>query len=92
MAGLGEARPTPYAVSWYLTPEVGLALLAGVVGSTPIVPALAAWRARLGAGGPRRLLPGALDRAATAALVLLLVVSVTQVAARAYNPFIYFRF
>jgi hypothetical protein len=32
------------------------------------------------------------DLAATAALVLLLVASIMQVAARTYNPFIYFRF
>ena len=91
MAGLGEARPTPYAVGWYLTPELGLALLAGVVGAMPVMPALAAWRGRLAAAG-RGLPAAALDWSATAALLLLLVLSATQVAARTYNPFIYFRF
>jgi alginate O-acetyltransferase complex protein AlgI len=91
MAGLGAAQPTPFAVSWYLTPELSLALLAGAIGSMPVVPALRAWRAGLEGRAPR-FLPGALDLAATAALLLLLLVSVTQVAARTYNPFIYFRF
>jgi alginate O-acetyltransferase complex protein AlgI len=92
MAGLGAAQPTPYAVAWYLTPELALALAAGVVGSIPWVPAVAAWRQRVAASGARPLLPGVLDLGATAALTLLLVVSLLQVAARTYNPFIYFRF
>ena len=46
MAALGAAQPTPYSVAWYLTPELGLALAAGVVGSIPWVPAVAAWRQR----------------------------------------------
>ncbi len=34
-------------LSWYLTPEVRLALIAGIIGSTPIVPAIAAaWTER----------------------------------------------
>ena len=92
MAGLGPARPTPYAVAWYLTPELWLALVAGAVGSIPVVPALAAWREGLAARPEHPLIPGAFDAAATAVLLLLLVVSVMQVAARTYNPFIYFRF
>ena len=35
MAGLSPAAPTPFGVQWYLTPELWLALAAGVVGSTP---------------------------------------------------------
>ncbi len=41
MAGLGLAMPTTFAVQWYLTPELLLALAAGVIGSMPWVPALA---------------------------------------------------
>jgi alginate O-acetyltransferase complex protein AlgI len=85
MAGLSPALPAPFTVSFYLTPELWLALAAGVIGSTPWVPALAARHAR-GAEA------GGWDLAATAALVAIFVTSVLHVAARTYNPFIYFRF
>jgi hypothetical protein len=93
MAGLGAALPTPYTVAWYLTPELRLALAAGVIGSMPLVPALAARleRARTAATRPRFAFAVA-DAVGTAALVALLVASVMQMAARAYNPFIYYRF
>jgi len=84
MAGLTAAAPTPYTVAWYLTPELWLALAAGAIGSTPWVPALAA-----------RLEDGrswGLSLANTAALMALLVLSIMSMAARTYNPFIYFRF
>ncbi len=84
MAGLTTAAPTPYTVAWYLTPELWLALAAGAVGSTPWVPALAA-RLDSGRGWAVPLLN-------TAALTALLVLSIMSVAARTYNPFIYFRF
>jgi alginate O-acetyltransferase complex protein AlgI len=88
MAGLTNAVPTPYTVQWYLTPEVGLALVAGAIGSTPWVPALAERCARV-----KR--PGAawgVSLLGTATLMALLFASILQVAARTYNPFIYFRF
>jgi alginate O-acetyltransferase complex protein AlgI len=82
MAGLGPAAPTPYSVQWYLTPELWLALGAGAVGSVPWVPALARTRA----SSP------VLCLASTAALMVLLIGAIMQMAARTYNPFIYFRF
>jgi len=71
-------------VGWYLTPELWLALAAGAIGSVPWVPLV---RAQL---ETRRttLLP----LVNTAALMALLVASILQLAARTYNPFIYFRF
>ncbi|HMB80216.1 MAG TPA: MBOAT family protein [Vicinamibacterales bacterium] len=84
MAGLTDAAPTIYTVAWYLTPELWLALAAGAIGSAPWVPALAA-RIDTGRGWSVPLLN-------TAALVALLLLSVTSMAARTYNPFIYFRF
>jgi alginate O-acetyltransferase complex protein AlgI len=84
MAGLTVATTTPYTVAWYLTPELWLALIAGAIGSTPWVPAAAA---RLENG--RR--PG-FALLNTAALMALLMLSIMSVAARTYNPFIYFRF
>ena len=80
--------PTPFALGWYLTPELWLALLLGIIGSAPVIPALSSWRkARLttwrGFG---------FDAAATASLMVILVAAIMQMAARTYNPFIYFRF
>ena len=80
MAGLAPAAPTAFTAGWYVTPELLLALAAGIIGSTPIVPAVA----RL------RLTP--LPAMAHAALLVLLAASVMLIAARTYNPFIYFRF
>jgi alginate O-acetyltransferase complex protein AlgI len=91
LAGLTVPAPTPYLVAWYLTPELCLALAAGVIGSMPVVPALARWQ-RAGDGAPRAGIGWGLDLAGTAMLLLFLVASIMQVAARTYNPFIYFRF
>ena len=84
MAGLTAAATTPYSVGWYLTPELWVALAAGAIGSTPWVPALAARTDSV-----RGLAVPLLN---TAALAVLLVLSIMSVAARTYNPFIYFRF
>jgi alginate O-acetyltransferase complex protein AlgI len=88
MSGTTIAAPTPYTVWWHLTPELWLALAAGVIGSTPWVPALASWLERT--REPRGA--WAVDLLATATLMMLLVLSIMNVAARTYNPFIYFRF
>jgi alginate O-acetyltransferase complex protein AlgI len=89
MAGLTAAAPTPYTVWWYLTPELWLALAAGAIGSTPWVPALAARLMRTGDGQRE---PWSLQLLSTTMLMALLFASILQVAARTYNPFIYFRF
>jgi len=87
LAGATVAAPTPYTVWWYLTPELWLALAAGAIGSTPWVPAIAErMSARpAGAGWSFSLL-------SSATLMALLGLSIMSVAARTYNPFIYFRF
>ena len=94
MAGLTVAAPTPYSVQWYLTPELWLALVAGAIGSTPWVPALVTRLERLSRDGQTER-PGvawSVSLLNTAVLMALLVASIVQVAARTYNPFIYFRF
>jgi alginate O-acetyltransferase complex protein AlgI len=89
MFGLTAAiQPTPFTLAFYLTPELYLALGAGLVGSAPIIPALGRWRATLG----DRWRAFGLDAIGTTALMLILVASIMQMAARTYNPFIYFRF
>ena len=92
MAGARATALNMFTLGWYLAPDVRIALVAGVIGSTPIVPALAAWHDRVSAGGHRPLITLAMPPLSTAALALLLVASLMQIAARTYNPFIYFRF
>ena len=84
MAGLTAPAATPFTVGWYLTPELWLALAAGAIGSVPWVPLV---RAQLETRHTM-LLP----LVNTAALMALLLASILQLAARTYNPFIYFRF
>ena len=88
MSGATAAAPTPYTVWWYLTPELWLALAAGAVGSAPWVPALSARLRRL----ERPRLAWSADLLGTATLMALLAASIVSMAARTYNPFIYFRF
>jgi alginate O-acetyltransferase complex protein AlgI len=88
MAGLSETAPTIYTLQWYLTPELWLTLVAGVIGSTPWVPALAR---RWSQVEPRRF-GSPVAFVSTTALAALLVASIVSIAARTYNPFIYFRF
>ena len=88
LAGLSPAAPTAFTIQWYATPDVAIALLAGMIGSLPIVPALARWVDE----APRPGLGRGFAAASTATLVVLLVASIMHMAARAYNPFIYFRF
>jgi len=90
MAGFAGSVPTAYQPAWYLTPEVLLAMAAGVVGATPIVSTITGWREALHATGSARA--AAWDTIVTAALVIVLVGSIAQSAAGTYNPFIYFRF
>ena len=92
MAGLSPARTTPYAAVWHLTPELWLALVAGAVGSAPIVPAIRGWLDEQFVRWPKPAFQWAVGLGRTAALLLLLFGSVLQMAARTYNPFIYFRF
>jgi alginate O-acetyltransferase complex protein AlgI len=94
MAGAGGGAPATYAPAWYWNTEVLLAFAAGVVGATPVVPALGR---RLSAGWAERdATPATLgwrpSIAAVAGLVALLTASLMLSAARSYNPFIYFRF
>ena len=88
MAGAAPAAVSPYTVSWYLTPELWLALAAGALGSTPWIAALAP-RLEPTDAHPRA---AGVRLAATAGLVALLLLAILSVSARTYNPFIYFRF
>jgi alginate O-acetyltransferase complex protein AlgI len=88
MAGMGGTELNPLRLTWYLNPETRLAIIAGILGSMPVVPS-AVRMADTIALTTRRW---AVEVSATAALLAVFVASLLQVAARSYNPFIYFRF
>ena len=88
MVGLSDAAPTIFTLRWYLTSELWLTLIAGVIGSTPWVVALAR---RLARAEPAPF-NWPVSLASTTALAALLFASIVSIAARTYNPFIYFRF
>jgi alginate O-acetyltransferase complex protein AlgI len=92
MAGMATAAPTPFAVSWYLTPELLLALAAGCIGSVPIVPELSRLATRADGGANAPAVPALWAAGVLVAVAVLLAASVTQVALGAFTPFIYFRF
>ena len=91
MVGLGAGLPAVYAPAWYVTPDVVLALLVGAIGSTPLVPRIANWW-RGEAPETATAMSWGFSLAATVGIVVLLTASMTLVAAKTYNPFIYFRF
>jgi alginate O-acetyltransferase complex protein AlgI len=88
MAGLGTGSGIEYHAGLYLNPELILILSVGIIGSTPILPALARWRERLERAGPGL----AVEAARLAGLGAILWGSAMLMAAGTYNPFIYFRF
>ena len=89
MAGRPAPMPTPFAVSWFLTPTVWLALVAGGIGSMPIGPALNGWWRQ---ATERRRAEWGFALGSAAVVGVVLVASIVQIAAGTYNPFIYFRF
>ena len=108
MVGASPALPTPFGAGWYLTPEVMLALAAGAVGSMPWLPAVRTrfagaqsgdgshqtgdGRQATGDGEAGPVVGWVPSFVATATLWIVLLGSLSLVAARTYNPFIYFRF
>ena len=91
LGGRPAAAPTPFEVGWFTTPVLWLALAAATVGSMPVGPALERWLVAPHRSGEARA-STAVALASTGALSLVLLASIMQVAARTYNPFIYFRF
>ncbi len=68
-----------------------IAIGAGIVGSTPWLPAVAAWTEGLWRSG-RTALATVLESLGLVALAVLFVLCAMELAAGSYNPFIYFRF
>jgi len=95
-AGLNGAGVGWGQVVTHVDSVVALALVAGCLGSLPLVPMMKSFDQRLSDRPAGSGQPGLLDsiRAFGGVLVLLLIfaASVMSVSAETYNPFIYFRF
>jgi len=92
MAGAGTGAPTTFGPGFYLTPEVWLALGAGVLGSMPVGPMLATRLTRASADDAAPALGSLASAGTVVALLALLSASLMLSAAGTYSPFIYFRF
>ncbi|MFC1635034.1 MBOAT family O-acyltransferase [Planctomycetota bacterium] len=95
MFGFGESTGAVQELSWHLTRDVKMALLAGVIFSMPVLPALARLKENLAQSYQGRVraaveLPFAVCR--TIGLYLILIVCLMFLSAGTHNPFIYFRF
>jgi len=88
MAGVGHGAPENFA-GMFLTRDVQLALLAGIVGSTPLVANLARRLCAMPENALGRL---AVEGAVNMGLVAVFLLALTCLSAGTYNPFIYFRF
>jgi alginate O-acetyltransferase complex protein AlgI len=95
MAGLGPGTGLAHHPAVYIDTQVVLAMIAGVVGSAPILPHLGRHLTAVvvrGSGPVGVLLRHGLAIAEVASLFLLFWSSAMLLAAGTYNPFIYFRF
>ncbi|MGP0064188.1 MAG: MBOAT family O-acyltransferase [Isosphaeraceae bacterium] len=95
MVGLGRGTGLSYHIELYLDTQLILALIAGALGSAPLLPALTRFRDEwlsLASRPVRSALRNGLAVVELASLSLLLLSSAMLLAAGTYNPFIYFRF
>jgi hypothetical protein len=90
MLGLSRGDPRIWHVDLWLDPALAIAILAGVVGSTPWLGRCIEWHSAH--EGRRAGWRAALEVASLLAVVLVLFVSILELASGSYNPFIYFRF
>ncbi len=85
LLGLSDAASTSIMLAHSANPKVLIAVAVGVIFSTPI--------ARIFNAGPRATAYGTVRGwVVDPALVCLLLLSISMIAAGTYNPFIYFRF
>ena len=87
--------PSPYSARWFVTPDVAIAMIAGIVFSTPILHSSAVWLdhfvSQRNPRATRRIVP-AFACVRVAALTLMVVLCSMSLATGTHNPFIYFRF
>ncbi len=95
MSGFANSFGLEYTVALYLDTTVILALIIGIIGSTPIVTYWNQWWTKVTTSRTQQtaiMLNGLSDVAGIAAMMLVFLLSSMQLAAQTHNPFIYFRF
>jgi alginate O-acetyltransferase complex protein AlgI len=94
MAGLHSGE-SPYSVLWFVTPDVAIAMLAGVLLSAPVLLFAGEWLDRFLADCRpalvKRLVP-TLAMARVVGLMFMVFLCSMSLASGTHNPFIYFRF
>lgn len=88
MVGLSPASGVEHPIALYADAQTLLALTVGIVASTPVLTTVRRWRDGLSLRGSE--IGASVIEATGQALILM--ASVTLLAAGTYNPFIYFRF
>ena len=89
MVGLNDGDPLLHGLYGNLTPQVAIALVAGIVLSTDIVERIQGYIARHSWGETSRQAGLAVGHVLLISLALVVTV---RIMAGTYNPFIYFRF
>lgn len=97
LAGFGEGTGREFNVKLYLNLELALAIAAGIIFSTPVLPTFLQWRERFLHGHRdwpvlNRSCRAAFAFVAVAVFLALQSLAVVQLIASTYNPFIYYRF
>lgn len=95
MAGFGQGAGKVFNARLYLTPDLVLALGAGIAFSAPVLPTLLTWRDRLleNAGATMRVTGRvAFGLAAFVVFFALQAAIAVSLVSSSYNPFIYYRF
>ena len=85
LAGMGSGI-SPYSVGWFVTPDVGLALAAGVLFAMPVVPAMSNLMERYASVAP------AFAVVRMVYTMAILFACTLSLASGTHNPFLYFRF
>ncbi len=95
MAGFDKATAAAPDASWYLSRELRIAIITGVIFSMPVVPAFNRWRRQLliPLTGLKKTVMGlSFSAFDMVCLVLVMLISFMSLSAGTHNPFIYFRF
>jgi len=95
MFGFAQADGILYHINMYFDLEIKLTLIVAMIGSVPVflfISRLKETILKRTSDGLSTYIDGVFEVSKTAAISLILLVSVMYLAAGAYNPFIYFRF
>jgi len=95
MTGFAEGTGLEYHVSMYLNFEIALAIIFGIVASTPVLPRLSKIHTKLASNCKKRvatMVNAIFLSLGGLSLAFVFLTSVIKLAAGTYNPFIYFQF